>query len=171
MKSKYIAITTAILTKSLIGSLMSSDLQYNDQNIKEIKIMNIQTIKECTEGSFNGSMAFPEVIKKLHQIGIQSYNVDLISMTKTSYDIKNLFHTQNLNQFSYSNISQEFNTQKIKDALLSIQKKETNYPQFLKQIMEAGVCRYEVFIRGFKTIYLGYNGDLYVEPFPSSFLE
>jgi uncharacterized protein YbcV (DUF1398 family) len=37
--------------------------------------------------------------------------------------------------------------------------------------MEAGVCRYEVFIRGFKTIYIGFDGDLYVESFPQSFLE
>jgi uncharacterized protein YbcV (DUF1398 family) len=56
--------------------------------------MDTKIINQCTEGSFNGSMTFAETIKKLNQIDILFYNVDLITMTKTTYNTTNLFYIE-----------------------------------------------------------------------------
>jgi len=48
------------------------------------------------------------------------------------------------------------------------QQQEIGYAEFLRRIMRAGCARYLVFFCGRKAMYLGRNGESYIEPFPGS---
>jgi len=50
--------------------------------------------------------------------------------------------------------------------LRAIQQRKIKYREFLRQIGEAGTVVYTVHLHGRKAIYLGADGDFFVEPFP-----
>jgi uncharacterized protein YbcV (DUF1398 family) len=63
-----------------------------------------------------------------------------------------------------------FDQSKLKAALVSVQKGEINYENFLKGIASAGVTDYVVDIKAKKTIYIGYQKS-YEESFPKPLCE
>ena len=73
--------------------------------------------------------------------------------------------------FEAPSVASTFNADQLKEALLAIQQKEIEYPEFLRRIMIAGISRYEVYINEFKTIYFGQQEESYIENFPPSFLK
>jgi len=148
--------------------LPNEEITTNSVSKKGEGYMNIDTIRECTEGSFNGTLTFPEVVRKLAEIGIESYVVDLISLKKTVYGkSEGYFEEEFSSSFDTIPVVSAFNAEQVQDALRNIQQQRIGYVDFLKRIMEAGVCRYEVFIEGRKVIYLSRSGDFHIEPFPS----
>ena len=53
-------------------------------------------------------------------------------------------------------------------ALRAIQAGRISYLEFVRRIIEAGCVGYFVFIAGKRAIYLGRDGDMHVEHFPSA---
>lgn len=127
--------------------------------------MNIDVIKECTDLSLAGKITFPEVVKKLIDVGTERYIVDLVGMRKWYYGLNGEIHSEVL-AFEGPQVAKDFSAQSIKDTLVDIQQGRIKYSEFLHRIMEAGCSHYEVFLQGKQAVYFGRDGSQYVEPFP-----
>jgi uncharacterized protein YbcV (DUF1398 family) len=129
--------------------------------------MNTEIMDKTTNGSFDGTITFPEVVKALMEIGVESYRVDLIENEKNFYMPSGETHTKSFD-FRGPKIADEFSANGVVAALREIQAKRTTYTEFLEQIMKAGSTSYQVFIRGMKAVYIGRKGDLHVENIPTA---
>lgn len=127
--------------------------------------MNIQNIMICSKGGHSGIMSFPEVVKLLMSSGVERYTADLIEKKVTYYGNQDEVYTDEIPLLLPRSASQ-FDQEAIVTALREIQQNKINYQAFLKQIVMAGCCHYEVYLSGRKVIYFGRNGDNYVEKFP-----
>lgn len=126
-----------------------------------------QVIRECSKGSLDGSMAFPEVVAKLAEVGCEQYHADFRRQEKTYYMPDGENHAEALPVGSRS-IAAAFSPHHVVAALRTIQAGRITYVEFLKRIIEAGCVGYFVNIAGQRAIYLGRGGDMYVEYFPAA---
>ena len=124
-----------------------------------------QVMHECSSGSIDGSMAFPNVVSKLAAIGCEQYHADLRRQEKTYYVPDGESHVEPLPPASRS-IAPTFSADGIVDALRAIQAGQISYVEFLGRIVAAGCVGYLVYVAGRRAIYLGRNGDMHVEHFP-----
>lgn len=131
-------------------------------------MLDSAVIQECTQGSINGSMTFPEVVQRLGAAGVERYEVDLVRMEKTSYGRDGETHRETLPLQDPPAAAETFSEEGVKQALRANQQREIGYPEFLRRILAAGATGYSVFLDGRRAIYFGRRGDLYVEPFPGS---
>jgi len=123
-------------------------------------------IHETTRGSFDGTMAFPEVVARLAAAGVERYHVDLARREKVSYAAAASARDP-LPLDAPPPIADAFSAEGVREAIDAVQRGEMGYPAFLRRIMEAGTAAYTVFIRGRMTIYSGREGDFHVERFPA----
>ncbi|HEY5259022.1 MAG TPA: DUF1398 family protein [Rhabdochlamydiaceae bacterium] len=126
--------------------------------------MNFEVAKECTHLSDEEKITFPEVVRRLHEAGIESYYADLLSSTRTFY-AKSIAHTVNSLENHDNKAADAFNAEEVVNAIRHIQAGKIQYREFVKKIMDAGVISYMVFIDGHKAIYFGRRGDFHIEEF------
>jgi uncharacterized protein YbcV (DUF1398 family) len=128
-------------------------------------MMNAATMKRTTEGSLNGTMSFPDVVKTLAEAGVESYHVDLVQNRKTFYTPSGDVFEE---AFAYKGpvAAAEFRSEAVVEAIRASQQKQITYVDFLKRILEAGATDYTVYIQGRKAIYFGRKGEFHVENFP-----
>ena len=122
---------------------------------------------ECTEGSTNERLTFPEVVGKLMTAGVERYTADLTRAEKTYYlpDGGN----ETLKMYAISKTPAErFSADGVQAALRAIQQQKIKYRGFCEQIAEAGCVGYVVSIAGKRALYYGRTGEIYVEMFPGS---
>ena len=125
-----------------------------------------QVMHECSQGSLDGSLTFPEVLARLATIGCEDYSVDLRRREKTYYLSTDVCHTEAL-PLPLKAPGREFAAADIVADLRAVQRGEMNYPTFLERITEAGCVGYIVYVTGRRARYLGRNGESYVEVMPS----
>lgn len=129
--------------------------------------MDINTIEKCTALSLAGELTFSEALQRLAVAGNERYIVDLIDFKKISYGSEDETYTTSFN-FTGPKVARKFDDKAVKDAILDIQQSKIDYQTFLRRIMTAGCCYYEVFIMGKKAIYFGRDGSFHIELFPSA---
>lgn len=130
--------------------------------------MDLQVLRTCLTGSFDGSMSFPEVVRRLRAGGVERYHADLVQLQKTYYGPDGQSELELLPLQAPPTIGATFDEATVREALAAIQQREIVYPVFLRRIMVAGTASYTVFLEGKKTLYCGRNGDFYVELFPGA---
>ena len=111
--------------------------------------MKLEVIKECTLLSDQGKITFPEAVSKLFEAGIELYYADLLGETKTYY-AQNEAYTMMASSTLPKEVSPDFHCTKLVQAIRKIQSEKIQYKEFLKEIMEAGILSYMVFIKGKK---------------------
>lgn len=132
--------------------------------------MNAQiraVVRECTEASDQERIAFPDVIAKLMQAGIERYHADLTRAEKTFYLPNGSSETVTGARISVAP-SREFSAPEVEAAIRAIQAGRIKYKEFCARIVAAGCVGYFVSLAGRRAIYYGRTGDSYVEPFPSA---
>ena len=125
----------------------------------------MRVIEECTSGSDNGSLSFPEVVAKLMQAGVERYHADLCRAAKTYYladGTSQVVPGAGLPRGP----ARDFDAGGVQAALKAIQAQQTDYRQFCERIAAAGCVGYIVSLPGRRAVYYGRSGDLYVEHFP-----
>jgi uncharacterized protein YbcV (DUF1398 family) len=135
-----------------------------DQNL-------IAVFKECSAGSIDGTMDFPQVVGKLMAVGAESYHCDLYRRERTFYMPDGGSHVEpegelDAAEFNGGRVAHEFSEARIKAALKAIQGSEISYLEFLRRIMKAGCVGYLACFTGRRVVYLGRGGEAYVEHFP-----
>ncbi|HMW47411.1 MAG TPA: DUF1398 family protein [Cellvibrionaceae bacterium] len=124
-------------------------------------------IRATFTASNEGRMHFGEVIGKLMQAGVQSYQVDYRSRQSIYYlhnDDALILQLAPTEQ----TIAADFSVEKIVAAIRGAQRGTVMYPEFKRLSMEAGCIGYNVWISGRHVTYLGRKGETHVEHFPNS---
>lgn len=128
--------------------------------------MDINTVEECTKLSDEGKMTFPEAVARLDKAGIESYVTHMLVPNKI-YCAGNEVYETPVNFTSELKVASQYNEEKLIQALRAVQSHKIDYQEFLKQIMNAGIVYYIVYIKGRKCVYFGRKGEQYTESFPS----
>ena len=122
-------------------------------------------LMECKELSLAGTVPFPEVVRRLHEVGIERYHVDL-SRDETTYYLPSWeSHVLALGGPRES-IRESFDVAGVESAVRASQRGEIVFPEFLRRIMSAGCVGYFTQLAGRRVQYLGRTGEMHVEPFP-----
>jgi len=127
--------------------------------------MNIQAMHAVMAETQAGQLIFPEVVRRLLEVGVESYFCDAAAMQETLYLGDGQTHTAKM-ALPHLHIAQEFSTEGIVAAIRGAQSDTIRYPEFMKQSAAAGVIAYWAFLTGKKVIYFGRQGEMHIEEFP-----
>jgi uncharacterized protein YbcV (DUF1398 family) len=127
--------------------------------------VNRNVIHEVLAESQAGKLVFPEVVRRLVEVGVESYFCDLAVGQETFYMSNGETHVETM-ILAKRAIAEEFSSSGIVAAIRGAQTDTIRYPEFVRQATEAGVIAYWAFLSGKKVIYFGRKGEMHVEEFP-----
>lgn len=121
----------------------------------------------CKSLSLEGKITFPEVLRRLQEVGIERYHVDL-TRDETTY-----YHTNGESQVVATppcptSIAGPFSADEIQAAVQASQRGDILYPEFVQRIRAAGCVAYFTQITGQRVQYMGRSGDMHVEYVPGA---
>lgn len=131
-----------------------------DPNVKAV-------VEDCTRGSEEQRLSFPDVIARLRAAGVERYHADLIRSEKTYYLPNGEFHAVAV-AATAKIPAPALSAAGIAAALRAIQGSKIGYKEFCARIIEAGCAGYFVCLAGRKALYYGRAGESYIEPFPDA---
>ena len=127
--------------------------------------MNKQVIHELAMATQQGKLTFPQVVKGLLEVAVESYLVDFATMQKTHYLTDGTTHAVPM-ILEPSLIATEFNGAELVAAIRGAQADTVRYPEFVKRSTAAGVIGYWAFLTSKRVIYFGRKGEQHIEEFP-----
>lgn len=123
-------------------------------------------MRECSRGSVDGTLRFPQVVEKLTAVGVEAYHADLYRHEKTYYMPSGESHIEEDPEFGSLRVADAFHVDGVRRAIALVQKAQIGYIEFMEQIAAAGVAHYWVYLSGRRAVYVGRLGDAHVEWFP-----
>ena len=127
--------------------------------------MNADLIREVLAESQAGKLTFPEVVRRLLDVGVESYFCDLAVRQETFYMSNGKTYSEKMT-LPPAPIAQEFSPSEVVAAIRDAQAHAIRYPEFVKRSVAAGVIAYWAFLTGKRVIYFGRKGELHIEEFP-----
>jgi uncharacterized protein YbcV (DUF1398 family) len=123
-------------------------------------------MKECTVGSDEARLTFPQVVMKLMGAGVERYHADLVRAEKVYYlpDGESLMVASASVAGPFAKV---FSGAGIEAAIRKIQTGAITYKTFCEDVAAAGCVAYIVSMAGRRAVYYGRSGETFVEPFPS----
>jgi uncharacterized protein YbcV (DUF1398 family) len=128
--------------------------------------MTPQLLEQCTTGAFDGTVPFPETIRRLAADGVEWYSANLILGGKSYFGSDWSHRSVPWPGGPVTPIADRFQTEGVRAAIRASQARTIDYATFLRRIAEAGVVYYTVHLRGRKAVYFGRCGEAFTEPFP-----
>ncbi|MGE0737073.1 MAG: DUF1398 domain-containing protein [Alphaproteobacteria bacterium] len=126
-----------------------------------------QIAAECSMGSDEGRLAFPEVVAKLMRAGVERYHADLLRAEKTYYLPSGESHVV-ANAPLAARPAKDFVAAGIDAAVRAIQAQQIDYAEFCARIAAAGCVGYFVSLAGRRAVYYGRTAEQHVELFPAA---
>lgn len=130
--------------------------------------MNTEIIAEAARAALDGTMAFPEIVRRLIETGVEYYHVDYVARRKTFYSAAGDTVITPIPYEGLPAVAAEFNGPALRAAILDSQRHGQPYRDFTRRAMEAGVQGYIAFLRGQRVTYWGRGGDQHTEWFPGA---
>ena len=127
--------------------------------------MSKQVIHEVAIATQQGKMTFPQVVKGLLEVGVESYLVDFATKQKTHYLSDGSTYTVPM-ILEPGPIAPEFSSSDLVAAIRGAQADTVRYPEFVKRSTAAGVIGYWAYLTGERVIYFGRKGEQHIEEFP-----
>ena len=127
--------------------------------------MNTTIVTETAHTTLTGRIAFPEVVARLLEAGVEYYHVDFAGLQKTFYGANGDKVVTPLNYEGLPPVAAEFSPEALRANLLDSQQHGQQYRDFTRRAMEAGVQSYFAFLHGKRVTYLGRQGDQHIEWF------
>ena len=127
--------------------------------------MNQSVIHEVLAETQAGKLIFPEVVRRLLEVGVESYFCDLAMGGETFYLSDGKSYQEKM-ILPLSPIAEDFSSSDVIAAIRGAQADTIRYPEFIKRSAAAGVIAYWAFLTGRKVIYFGRKGEFHVEDFP-----
>lgn len=123
--------------------------------------------EECLAASYEGTVDFPDVVKKLLAVGFEGYIVDYRRST-TTYYLPNGESVQLPNVKTRGTVAAEFKLDTVEAAVREAQAKAADYTykRFCAKVKAAGCAGYFVSLLGKRVIYYGRTAETHVEYFP-----
>lgn len=128
--------------------------------------MNTQKIKEVIALTHEGKITFPQVVGILTSEGIESYHVDYIRSENSYYLSNGESHIEAV-PHKFPTPAKDFSADKVKASIKRIQAGEIDYNTFSDEVIQAGCVYYIACLSGKRVIYIGREGDMHIEYFPS----
>jgi uncharacterized protein YbcV (DUF1398 family) len=139
--------------------------RYGKENDK--KLMNTNVIHDILAKSQAGELIFPEVVRRLLEVKVESYFCDLATGAETFYMSDGQTHVEKM-VLPLAPIAEQFSPSGLIAAIRGAQTDTIRYPEFMKRSAAAGVIGYWAFLSGKKVIYFGRKGEFHVEEFPGA---
>jgi uncharacterized protein YbcV (DUF1398 family) len=127
--------------------------------------MSKQIIHELALATQLGKMTFPQVVKGLLEVGVESYFVDFAAKQKTHYLADGTTYAVPM-ILDPGPIAEDFHGVDLVAAIRGAQADTVRYPEFVKRSTAAGIIGYWAFLTGKKVIYFGRKGEQHIEEFP-----
>jgi uncharacterized protein YbcV (DUF1398 family) len=122
-------------------------------------------VEECTAGSDDDSLNFPQVLARLAAAGVEGYYADLRRSLKTYYLPNGECIDVGAARVSKP-IAQAFDAFRVEAAVRQSQAGTHTYEAFCEKIAAAGCAGYLVSLPGRRVIYFGRTAETHVEHFP-----
>lgn len=119
----------------------------------------------CAQGALTGEIAFPEIVGRLAQIGVERYHADY-SRQEITYYLADGDSLVVATHHPFHAMATEFLASAVESAVRQSQRNEHTYLDFIRKTMAAGCVGYFVQITGRRVIYFGRDGESHVEHFP-----
>ncbi len=129
--------------------------------------MNTTVIHETLAKSQAGELIFPEVVRRLLEVGVESYFCDLANGAEVFYMTDGKSHAEKM-VLPLMPIAEEYSSSGLIAAIRGAQTDAIRYPEFMKRSAAAGVVAYWAFLTGRKVIYFGRKGEIHIEEFPKA---
>jgi uncharacterized protein YbcV (DUF1398 family) len=130
--------------------------------------MNTEIITAAARATLDGSMPFPEVVRRLIETGVEYYHVDYVAMRKCFYSAMGDVVTTPITYEGLPPVAVDFDVVGLRAAILDSQRNGQHYRDFTRRAMKAGVQGYIAFLRGLRVTYWGRGGDQHTEWFPGA---
>lgn len=127
-----------------------------------------EKVKDVHLTSAEQGWTYPQLFDALKNVGVERYETNVLTHEIKYVGGGTSFVEPGPAGFSPLTAADGFNLDALKAALGRIQRKETNYIQFLTEIAAAGVAFYRVDMRPRTVTYHGPNGNKLVEKVPPS---
>jgi uncharacterized protein YbcV (DUF1398 family) len=127
--------------------------------------MNTAVMHDTLAASEAGQLTFPNVVKALIEVGVESYFIDLARGSATYYMPNGETHSECLSPLP-GNIAQDFSLSDLRTAIRMAQTDQIRYPEFLRRSIAAGTVAYWAYLTGKRVIYFGRKGEFHLEEFP-----
>lgn len=127
--------------------------------------MNKAVIHELAIATQQGKVTFPQVVKGLLEVGVESYLVDFVTAQKTHYLTEGTTHTVPM-ILNPGPVAAEFDKEALVAAIRGAQADTVRYPEFVQRSTAAGVTGYWAFLTGERVVYFGRKGEQHIEEFP-----
>lgn len=124
------------------------------------------TVDECTAGSDEQRLTFPEVLGRLAAAGIERYRADLVRAEKVYYDADGRSYVTPAKPSRVAP-TRIFSAADVDAAVRASQSGAIKYNEFCNRIAAAGCVDYVVSLVGRRAVYYGRGGEAHVEPFPT----
>jgi uncharacterized protein YbcV (DUF1398 family) len=119
--------------------------------------ITVSEFQEIIRRRSNGDISFPQFLDELSQRGINEYEIDVATGQATYKGVHSEFKTDS--QISLV-ISDKFIRNKVLEAIANI---SLPFLDFLKEISEAGIVTYRVYIPEKKIEYIGIDEEVIEE--------
>jgi uncharacterized protein YbcV (DUF1398 family) len=130
--------------------------------------MKSEVVAEAARATLDGSIPFPEVVRRLIETGVEYYHVDYVALQKTYYSASGEIIKTPINYEGLPSVAADFDLDALKAAILDSQQNGQHYRDFTKRAMNAGVQGYIAFLRGKRVTYWARGGDNHTEWFPGT---
>ena len=130
--------------------------------------MNTEIVTEAGRGTLNGSIPFPEVVRRLSETGVEYYQVDYVALRMRFYSATGDVVTMPVSYEGLPPVAADFDAAGLRAAILDSQRHGQHFRDFSRRAMEAGVQGYIAFLRGQRVTYWGRGGDQHTEWFPGA---
>ena len=130
--------------------------------------MKSEVVAEAARATLDGSIPFPEVVRRLIETGVEYYHVDYVALQKTYYSASGEIIKTPINYEGLPSVAADFDLDALRGAILDSQQNGQHYRDFTKRVMNAGIQGYIAFLRGKRVTYWGRGGDNHTEWFPGA---
>ena len=127
----------------------------------------METVHEVMADSQAGKLTFPEVVKKLLELGVESYFIDFAARRETLYMQDEILQIEEL-AVAVDPVNATYSEEKLVEAIRGAQADRVRYPEFVQLATAAGVVGYWAFLTGRKVVYFGRKGEMHTEMFPGA---
>ena len=130
--------------------------------------MKTEIVTEAARATLDGSIPFPEVVRRLMETGVEYYHVDYIALQKRFYGAAGDVVTTPIPYEGLPPVATDFDLAGLRAAILDSQRHGQHYRDFTRRAMQSGVQGYMAFLRGQRVTYWGRGGDQHTEWFPGA---
>jgi uncharacterized protein YbcV (DUF1398 family) len=130
--------------------------------------VNTEVIAAAARATLDGSIPFPEVVRRLIETGVEYYQVDYVALQKRFYSAAGEMVTTPIPYEGLPAVAANFDASALRVAILDSQRNGQHFRDFTRRAMQAGVQGYIAFLRGQRVTYWGRGGDQHTEWFPGA---